>query len=320
MNPVSPSDNFLQQPLPIGYLGPAGSNSEQSLLQLAKRLGWQASAYRLEPYPNLIALVDATEQGSVALAVMPYENALEGSVVEVLEALGQEESPLCVHAEYLYPIQHAFLQQPTGGTTTPIQTVWSHPMALAQCKQKLRQQFGTGLRLEPMPSTSEAVARLAALSPEEAQGIGVLANPVLAARYPKLTQSFLDLSDATDNLTRFLLVSNQPQWYAERLPLENPEAEASTPQWKTSISVSLHEYPGVLMEYLQVFHRYWMNLSRIESRPTRKRYGDYRFHIDVEGQVPAVAEGRLLMELQARSTYFNLQGPYRCLGRTDAPQ
>jgi prephenate dehydratase len=301
----------------IGYLGPEGSNSEQSLVQLSHRLQWDTATYQLIPYPSLLALVDATEHGEVAFSAMPYENALEGAVVEVLEALGQEESPLAVHAEYLFPIQHAFLQQ-SATANTPIHTVWSHPMALAQCKQKLRKHFGISLKLDPMPSTSEAVARLASLSPEEASGIGVLANPVLAKMYPHLEQAYLDLSDTTDNLTRFLLVSNQQNWATPLLPLALP-AETQ-PHWKTSISVSLHEYPGVLMEYLQVFHRYWMNLSRIESRPTRKRYGDYRFHIDVEGQVPEVAEGRLLMELQARSTYFNLQGPYLCLGRTDASQ
>ena len=305
----------LTTPIRIGYLGPEGSNSEQSLIQLSHQLAWDTSAYTLIPYPSLLALVDATEHGAVAFSAMPYENALEGSVVEVLEALGQEETPLCVHAEYLYPIQHAFLQQ-SATTATPIHTVWSHPMALAQCKQKLRKHFGIGLKLEPMPSTSEAVARLATLSAEEASGIGVLANPVLASKYENLQQRHLDLSDTPDNLTRFLLVSNTAQWEAQDLPLTLPNQQS--PHWKTSISVSLHEYPGVLMEYLQVFHRYWMNLSRIESRPTRKRYGDYRFHIDVEGQVPEVADGRLLMELQARSTYFNLQGPYRCLGRTDA--
>lgn len=307
------AEPLLQPLLRIGYLGPEGSNSQQSLVQLATKLDWEFSAFELMPYPSLLALVEATEQGAVALATMPYENALEGSVIEVLEALGQEASTLCVHAEYLYPIQHAFLQN-TKTLTSPIHTVWSHPMALAQCKEKLRQHFGTALVLEPMPSTSEAVARLASLPPEQAKGIGVLANPVLAEKYSQLQQAHLDLSDAANNLTRFLLVSNQPRWAFELLPLaEKPE----NAHWKTSISVSLHEYPGVLMEYLQVFHRYWMNLSRIESRPTRKRYGDYRFHIDVEGKIPEVAEGRLLAELQARSTYFNLQGPYQCLGRTD---
>jgi prephenate dehydratase len=311
----------FSSPTLIGYLGPEGSNSEQSLLQLSQRLNWHAENYTLLPYPSLLALVDATERGAVAFSAMPYENALEGSVVEVLEALGQEETPLKVHAEYLFPVQHAFLRQ-SATASTPIHTVWSHPMALAQCKKKLRQQFGIDLKLEPHPSTSEAVVRLAHLSAEEANGIGVLANPVLGSKYPHLQQVHLDLSDTADNLTRFLLVSNQAPWAFSQFPLTLPTASANnedaTDQWKTSISVSLHEYPGVLMEYLQVFHRYWMNLSRIESRPTRKRYGDYRFHIDVEGQVPLVAEGRLLTELQARSTYFNLQGPYRCLGRTDA--
>jgi prephenate dehydratase len=189
----------------IGYLGPEGSNSEQSLVQLSHRLQWDATTYQLIPYPSLLALVDATEHGEVAFSTMPYENALEGSVIEVLEALGQEESTLSVHAEYLFPIQHAFLQQ-SATVNTPIHTVWSHPMALAQCKQKLRKHFGISLKLDPMPSTSEAVARLANLTPEEARGIGVLANPVLASKYPHLEQAYLDLSDTADNLTRFLLV------------------------------------------------------------------------------------------------------------------
>jgi prephenate dehydratase len=80
--------------------------------------------------------------------------------------------------------------------------------------------------------------------------------------------------------------------------------------------VKLPEYPGVLKEYLSVFHRYWVNLTKLESRPTRGKMGHYRFFFDAAVDVSTVAEGKLLQELQARALYFHMQAPYVVL---DAP-
>jgi prephenate dehydratase len=308
----------LTGPLTLGFLGPVGSNTFQATFALLHHLGCPAvteetpPSLALKAFGSLHHLLQATEAGACHLALIPYENALEGSVFEVLEALGNKDRQLHIYAELLQPITHTLFCQ-KGQEDTPLHTVLSHPMALAQCKESLQAHYPQATQLVPTTSTSQAVQELLALPPEQAAGVAALANPYLAQRHPNLYPLVSDLSDGEDNLTRFLVIGPQPSW-PEGLP---PLPQGATP--KVSLCVELHEYPGVLMEYLQVFHRYWVNLTKLESRPARKRYGAYRFFMDMEGDLPTIAEGRLLNELTARSTYFLAQGPYACLGLLPTP-
>jgi|GEM_PF-4468040 len=293
-------------PLTIGYLGPEGSNSHHAALSALSFLKLQTDAVTFMPYATLSLLLEATATGEHTLSIMPYENALEGAVVEVLEALGNAQIPLHTHAEFLQPIEHSLLVQ-TPDSETKLHTIYSHAMALNQCKNSLRTKFGSDIQLIPTASTAHAAQNLRELSPSDAQGVGVLATQV-AARMNHLHTLDMDMSDALQNITRFFMVSNTPEW-----PDSLPALPKDVPM-KTSMCVSLHEYPGVLTEYLQVFQRYWVNLTKIESRPTRQTYGDYHFFLDAEGDIRLPNEGRLLSELTARSRVFHMQGPYWCLG------
>jgi prephenate dehydratase len=293
--------------LKVGYLGPEGSNSHQAVLTAKGHWHPLDAGFNDVAFHTLTHLLEAVATGLVDVAILPYENGLEGTVVDVLEFLGNPQHHAYVHAEFLQPIEHALLiQSPTHSTA--LHTIYSHQMALGQCKHGLRQRFGADVQLIPTASTAEAAQRLAQLSSEAAEGIGVLAT-AFASRLHQLTVLEPNVSDADHNVTRFFIVTGTTAW-EERFPVFKQE---SAPL-KTSLCVALHEYPGVLTEYLQVFQRYWVNLTKIESRPTREQYGDYRFYLDAEGDLANLADGRMWSELKARSRFFHAQGPYRCLG------
>ena len=294
-------------PLTLGYLGPKGSNSHQAVATALSH--WQAmkTAPAEVAFHTLTHLLEALVDSQVDIAIVPYENGLEGTVVEVLEFLGNPAHNAFVQAEFLQVIEHALMvQSPTS--STDLHTIYSHQMALGQCKDSLRQRFGSAVQLIPTASTAEAAKRLSELPPEDAQGIGVLATQTAASLHG-LHIIDRNISDATHNVTRFFMVTTASQWNQDF-----PRFKQENPSLKTSLCVGLHEYPGVLTEYLQVFQRYWVNLTKIESRPTREQYGDYRFYLDMEGDLATIAEGRMLSELKARSRSFHQQGAYRCLG------
>jgi prephenate dehydratase len=292
----------------LGYLGPKGSNSHQAAftaLHYFSGTEEQQPPVHLVAYPTVSQLLDATQAGDHTLGILPYENALEGAVVEVLETLGRQDSGIYIQASFLQPIQHALMIHPGHSPETPLHTFYSHPMALGQCKERLWKQYGRSIQLIPTASTAEAAQRLANTPVAQAEGVGVLATAV-AASMNRLQILASDLSDHAENVTCFLMASATPQWPSVLPPLK-PGGKL-----KTTLCVGLHEYPGVLTEYLQVFQRYWVNLTKIESRPTRLSFGDYRFFLEAEGNIPSLADGRMLSELQARSRYFHMQGPYPC--------
>jgi prephenate dehydratase len=294
-------------PLTLGYLGPEGSNSHQAVSTALSHWHPLPEPLHEQPFHTLTHLLEALLDSQIDLAIVPYENGLEGTVVEVLEFLGNPAHDAFVQAEFLQVIEHALMVHHPQ-SNPHLHTIYSHQMALGQCKDSLRKRFGSTVNLIPTASTAEAAKRLSALSATEAQGIGVLATQTAAALHG-LHIIDRNISDASHNVTRFFMVSRCAQW-----PAHFPRFRQEAPPLKTSLCVGLHEYPGVLTEYLQVFQRYWVNLTKIESRPTREQYGNYRFYLDMEGDLAGMAEGRMLSELKARSRTFHAQGAYRCLG------
>lgn len=288
--------------LSLGYLGPQGSHSHQTAHSLLDYL-FPTYPVELIPAGSLAVLMEQAEAGAVDLALLPYENALEGSVVEVLETLGLNKRTLYTHAELLHPIVHCLIQ--ADATTTPT-TILSHPQALSQCRDTLKALYGPDLGTIATTSTSEAVKQVAAKRDEP--GLAAIGT-AMAAALNGLQVTSRQISDASDNLTRFFLVSGQEAWQTHWPPLTQ-----RTPVLKTSACIGLPEYPGVLMECLGLFKRYEVNLSKLESRPTRRHYGDYYFFMDIEGDVTSLANGELLKELQAFSTFCYIQGPYVGLG------
>ncbi|WP_232686978.1 prephenate dehydratase [Halobacterium zhouii] len=198
-------------------------------------------------------IVDAVADGRADRGVVPIENSIEGSVTETLDALA--ETDLAVLKEVVTPIQHALLAQQSG-----FDAVASHSQALAQCRRYLDEHHPDVDR-RAVASTARGVElasendRVAAIAHPDAGGdeLNVLAE---------------DVQDQTSNATRFFVVA--------------PPEERSDAGGKSSFVVYPNaNYPGLLLELLEPFADRGINLSRVESRPSGERLGDYLFHVDV---------------------------------------
>ncbi len=276
----------------IAYLGPPGTFSEQALHAGAPP-GAEAVAL-----PTVHDAVMAVAEGRAQRAVVPMENSLEGSVSATLDTLAGPAHGVAIVGEALLDVSHALLARP-GVVESEVQTVTSHPQALAQCARTLRERLA-GAKLVAAASTAEAARRVAA---EEARAWAAL-GPVDAAERYGLVVLGEGLEDEPGNVTRFV-------WLA---PVgTSPEAPGDAPQrWRTSIAFfgAGDQAPGWLVRCLSEFAFRGVNLSRIESRPYRGRLGHYRFFADLEGHAHDQAVAGALAGLQGHCEWVRILGSY----------
>ncbi len=267
----------------IAFLGPAGTYGEQAAVRLAALEG--VSAPDLQPQVGIRAVVRALADGDCDAAVVPVENSVEGGVTACLDALW-EHPELRVARALVLPIRHALLG---SGPISGVSEVLSHPQALAQCSQWLADQLPSALQL-PTSSTAEAArmvagsrfrAAIASLQAAQEHGLEVLAYPI---------------NDVPGNCTRFLLLRRGQR------SLEGPLA---------SLAFSLRaNQPGALLQALACFAHRSLNMSRIESRPSKREMGEYIFFVDLdlpEGQAPLQ---QALEELQPLCEHLAVFGAY----------
>jgi prephenate dehydratase len=240
----------------VGYLGPPGTFSEEAL----SRCDLVASAERRD-YPTIADAFEAVVKGEVDCGLLPIENSLEGSVTATLDLLVHRPG-LRIRREVLLPVRQNLLARP-GVALADVKRILSIPIALAQCQAFLRGRL-PGVPHEPALSTAEA-ARQAAERPDTA----AVASRAAAERYG-LALLAEDIQDGEGNTTRFVLVAR--------------EDEKPTGRDRTSIAFTLdRDRPGGLYEVLGELARRQINLSKIESRPSRQALGHYVFFIDFEG-------------------------------------
>ncbi|MFC7044263.1 prephenate dehydratase [Halobacteriaceae archaeon GCM10025711] len=225
-------------------LGPAGTYSHRAARSVADDIDFRESVY---------SIVEAVAAGDYDRGVVPIENSIEGSVTETLDALADLE--VAVVREIVTPIRHALLAQ-----SGEFDVVASHSQALAQCRTYLEEEY-PDVRLEAVASTARGVER--AREDPTVAGIG---HPDNAGDGLRVVAE--DIQDRTSNATRFFVVA--------------PAAERSEAGGKSSFVVYPNaNYPGLLLELLEPFAERDINLSRVESRPSGERLGDYVFHVDI---------------------------------------
>lgn len=265
----------------FGYLGPPGTFSEQAALSFD-------AAAELVPLPSNAAVVAAVAAGSVDAGVVPIENSLEGGVTDTLDALLQAEQ-VFISGELVLPVEQLLIAGP-GLRIEDVAVVMSHPQALAQCRAFLERRLSHA-RLEAALSTAAAVE--SAVHTPRAAAIGT-------RRAAELSGGAIlaeGIQDVALNKTRFVVLGRQ-----DRPP---------TGDDKTSIAfTTIHDRPGTLVDALRQLSDRAINMTRIESRPSRQDLGIYIFLIDFQGHHddPVVAEA--LAAVRARSHYFRLFGSY----------
>ncbi|MBW5447882.1 prephenate dehydratase [Cohnella sp. CFH 77786] len=252
-------------------------------------------------YHKLIADVFlSTVNGRTDWSVIPIENTIDGSVSLHLDWLIHEVD-LPIRAEWVFPsiqnlIGRADELADGAGSWDPakIAKVVSHPVAMAQCHQFLRATLPHA-ELETLPSTAQAVQLV---HDHPGRGWAAIGTQLAAANFG-LDVLASGVTDHDNNFTRFLLVGEAPY--------ERPDAV----QRKTSILVTLPEdYPGALHQVLSAFAWRRINLSRIESRPTKKKLGSYFFYIDIELSMDTVLLPAAIAEIEAIGCQVRVLGSY----------
>lgn len=281
----------------IAHLGPPGTYAEQAALfylnWLAKNKGIQAN---LCPYPSIAQSLQAVAQGNAQLAVVPVENSIEGSVTMTLDSLWQLET-LRIQMALVMPIAHALIS--AASSLDNIKTVSSHPQALAQCQRWL-EKFMPSVQLIPTNSTTEPLQRL-----EHDKTAAVISSSRAAQLYnlPILARG---INDYPENCTRFLVVSQTEVDTAYRI--------ASASASHTSLAFSMPaNTPGSLVKPLQIFAELNINLSKIESRPTKRSLGEYLFFIDLEADSAEQKMQSALAELSTHTEVLKIFGSYNVL-------
>ena len=267
----------------VAYLGPTGTYAEIAALAY---VDWLAKAAPVElcPYPSISQTLRSVVEGKAQVAVVPVENSVEGSVTFTLDALWQLEG-LQIQQALVLPIAHAFLSQ--SQSLKEIRTVYSHPQALAQCQQWLEAHLPS-VQLVPTNSTTEAVQRL-----QQQQTAGAIASSRASELY-SIPIVATHINDYPGNCTRFWVLETKPATAGKYI----------------SIAFSVLDVPGSLVKPLQVFARRGINMTRIESRPTKRSLGEYLFFIDLEGDASQASVKEALAEIKTQTKEFKFLGSY----------
>jgi prephenate dehydratase len=274
----------------VGFLGPRGTFTEQALLTQP-----DLAAAELVPYPTMPDVLRATETGEVDLGFVAIENSIEGTVNVTSDTLAFDVD-LLVQREVVIPVQH-HLMSVAGATLASVEEVVSFPHAIAQVRGFLQAELPT-VRTRAANSTAEA-ARLVAELGDPA--IAAVANGLAAELYG-LELLAADIEDHPENVTRFLAVA----------PGLVPPP---TGHDKTSIVVFQREdAPGSLVAILEQFSARSINLTNLQSRPTKKALGDYCFLVDLEGHVADDVVADCLKVLRATGHELKFLGSYPAAG------
>ncbi|WP_088007229.1 prephenate dehydratase [Indiicoccus explosivorum] len=274
----------------VSFLGPKASFTHLA----ASRLFAEG---RLVPYTSIPECIEAVSEGAVDYAVVPIENALEGSVPLTVDYLFHD-AELFVAAEVTSPIEQHLLVHPENADADGFEAIYSHPHALAQCHKFLYYTYRS-TPLEQMTSTA-AAAKMVSELPERA--IAAVGNEFAAKTYG-LTVLERNIHDFHFNHTRFFVLSRAAGKLGQPGHRENA---------KTTLMISLpaDDRSGALHQVLSVFAWRQLNLSKIESRPLKTGLGDYFFIVDVEEDLSAKMMQGAFEELEALGCSVKSLGSY----------
>lgn len=269
----------------VAYLGPEGTHTHEAAMT-CELLGGE----ELIAESSIKSAFLRFAKGGADAAVLPLENALEGSVGPTLDALaGADAEGVRIRREVVREIRHSLLAKPDA-VLESVTGVVSHPQALAQCAASLRSRFPDAI-LEPSLSTAEAA--LVAASREGWVALGTKA----AADRAGLAVREDDLSDEPGNRTRFVVLMR--------------EDEKPSGRDRTSLVFGLErDRPGGLHDVLGELANRGINLSRIESRPTRRAFGEYWFFVDFEAHRDDAPAAAAIDAARKRCGFFRLLGSY----------
>ena len=270
----------------VAFLGPQGTFTEE-----AARYLFTEQDYYI-PFGSIPDVLDAVERSETDYAIVPLENSIEGSVNLTLDWL-IHEIHLPILTELILPINQHLLAK-GGKRKETIKKIFSHPQAVAQCRNYLRNELKDA-EIVYTNSTAEA-AQIISEHPDEPW---VAIGTKLAKEIYQLEFIQEHIQDYNNNFTRFIMVGEQSPFFLEG------------DLYKTMVLITLpKDYPGALHQVLSTFAWRKINLSRIESRPTKTGLGNYYFIIDIEQKVDPILLSGAFAEIEALGCQVRELGSY----------
>jgi len=270
-----------QEPLKVAFLGPEGTFTQQAVY---KQFGHSVRALAL---PSIEEVFHEVEAGAADFGVVPVENSTEGTVNHAMDRF--LVSPLQICGEVELRIRQYLVGRMVS--LEDVQRVCAHQQSLAQCRQWLDEHLPQADRV-PVPSNAEGARRA-----RDEQGSAAI-GPQAAAEVYGLGVLVADIEDHADNTTRFLVTGSQAF---------RPSGRDKT---TLLVSASKTDAPGALYRLLEPLAERGISMTRIESRPSRRRKWDYVFFIDIEGHADELPVAAALTELKRRASLFRVLGSY----------
>lgn len=268
----------LEKPLTIAYLGPEATYSHMASVQ---KFG---ASVRYEPMPSIADVFTDVAKGRADYGVVPIENSTEGAVTHTYDMFVDSDLKIC--AQILLPIRHNLM---SACPRDQIKKLYSIAQVFAQCRQWLQVNMPHVELVEVSSST-----RAAEIARQEPNA-GALASALAAEKYG-LTIHDENIQDSSENVTRFLVIGRK--------------YPAPTGNDKTSLMFAAQDRVGALHDSLAAFKKHKINLTKIESRPSKKKAWEYYFFVDCIGHCEDARVKKALAELARHTMFVKILGSY----------
>lgn len=268
----------LEKTMTIAYFGPEATFTHQAAI---RRFG---SSLNYTPHKTIADVFTEVAKGRADYGVVPIENSTEGVVTHTLDMF--VDSALKIVAQIVLPIQQCLI----GNTpVADVKKVYSHPQAIAQCRQYLQTHLVHAEVVETSSTT-----RAAELASRE-KGCAAIASALAAERYGvKILEK--DIQDSSTNATRFFVLGRQ--------------CPAPTGRDRTSLMLSIAHEVGALHKALSIFSKHKLNMTRIESRPNKRKAWEYFFFVDLDGHFDDEKVASAIGQLQKLCNFVKVLGSY----------
>lgn len=273
------ASRVLQSPVRVAFLGPEATFTHLAALKFFGR------STELAPEGSIAKVFESVEQDRSVCGVVPIENSTEGVVGATLDRF--LDSPLKISGEITLPVSHHLLSR--NGSLRSVRKIYSHPQATNQCRNWIEEN----LPRIPIFET-ESTARAAERAAEEPHAAGIAGEHAAELYGLKILRRHIE--DNPNNRTRFLVIGRK-----------SPPRSGHD---KTSLLFSVKDEVGVLYRMLEPFYRQKINLTKIESRPLKKKAWEYIFFIDLDGHLEEKRVQKAVQALEQKCLYMKVLGSY----------
>lgn len=276
----------------IAYLGPEGTFTEQAARLIIKSI--ERDPVLLKPMTTIEDVFEQVESGRAGFGVVPVENSIEGAVNATIDTLIFDYG-LFISNQFSMPVVQNIMVR-NDNDKKAVTKILSHPQALAQCRKFINKHY-QGAAIETVSSTSEA-ARIVAENVFGENEIPAAIGAGISAEIYGLKILHSGIQDSLNNTTQFITIT---------------KTDTSEPKLgcKTSLAFSTQNKPGELYKILDIFSIWDLNMTKIISRPTKNRHGEYVFFIDIEGyeNLPDVRDA--LAMIKRKTSFYKNLGSYQ---------